>query len=676
MKPIVSVTLFCLAIFLSPQPAQADPHREATDPTAWWWYFGQSHAQIVEVIEETGARLIDIEIMDSDPMSFTAAFVHNSGVYQEGWWWYFNMTVDDIATQLDNNQARLIDIERYDTDAGPRYAVIMVDNTSADAQPWWWYVGGDADFVSQALASHNARLVDIEAYQDGRTRYAVIMKANEGAQQSDWWWYYNVPASTLIDNMAANNSRILEFQVRSAAAGTYDAILIPNSGPDAINWWWYYGLTPSQLNALVNQNGARITDIDFYFNGVTPYFSVVMVNNSNELTTKMGGLLDYGADGSTGAYLKEVRGPVLAALQPDFVYEPASSLKVTHHLYTMRQVQFGYDDLSEELVVGEGIMGLSCPTGLGPFNIQTLEETLAGMMQLSDNTDTYAIESRYSRTVINDMSANVVGMVNTRINHRLGCAWDPLNEMTLRDSGLLYEKVASEIVIDATHKEIFYSLMQNEDTASPWWFTVDMFNLIGEVATDLGHPEMAADYWNNTRLAWKPGGDDLAGPSYYRAVSGWVQLPWCDEMADSKEYVFGLFIHNASNQGYSNDRLGLAFELFRDEVTAGLLSCLSGVPDHQEVAKARMLQASHPNPFNPRTTIKYNLENRTAVTVTVYDLTGRELVVLLDEVMDSGAHRLVWNGQDSAGRAVGSGAYIVRLRTPEEVESQKIMLVR
>ena len=676
MKPFVITACIAISILMIAPPSTADPHREATQPTAWWWYYNQTGANVGEVADQYQARVIDIEIVDTDPLRFAAAYVHNSGVYATGWWWYYNMTPEDIEVQLVRNEARLIDIERYDTEAGPRYAVVMVPNSGANSIAWWWYVGGDGAFVSSVLDDHQARLVDLEAYEDGGTKYAVIMVDNTGDDQTAWWWYYNVTAATLQNNMLENGSRILEYQVRDPEAGTFDAMLSPNSGPDSIRWWWYYHLTEDDLNALLAQNGARITDIDSYIHGLSRYFSVVMVNNSNDLTTKMGGLLDYGADGSTGVYLKEVQGPVLASLQPDFVYEPASSLKVTHHLYTMRQVMFGYDDLAEELLVAEGLDD-SCPLGIGPYNIQTLEETLAGMMQLSDNTDTYAIEERYSRTVINDMSTNVVGMVNTSINHRLGCPWDPLNEMTLWDSALLYEQVATGILLDDATREDFYRLMQNEDTPDPWWLTVDMENLINEVATDLGHPEAAADFWNNTRLAWKPGGDNLSGDHYYRAVSGWLSLPWCDGTPGNREYAFGLFIHDANDRSYCDDRFfNNTIELFRDEVTAGLQSCLSPVSDESEFASAPMLLGAQPNPFNPYTVVSFRLDGSQLVQLEVFDLTGRQVAVLKEGVMAGGFHEIGWNGRDDSGRDLASGVYMVRLKAAGDLETRKVMLIR
>ncbi len=680
MKHIVIITLCLLTLCLTSHLALADPHRTATDPTAWWWWYGQTEADITDAINTTGARLIDLEIQSSDPLRFAAAYVHNSGVYAETWWWYFGLTPADIEMWLVRNSARLIDIERYQIATGEmRYAVIMVDNTGPGAKNWWWYFGVDAAFLGSALDENNARLVDIESYQDGETTFTAIMIENTGADASDWWWYYNVPATTIWNNIAAHGSRILEYEVRDPAAGTFDAIMIPNDGEHHINWWWYYGISATQLNAFINQNGARITDLDTYVHNNVRQYSVVLVNNSNELTTTMGELLGYGSDGSTGAYLKEVQGPVLASLQPSFVYEPASSIKVTHHLYTMRQVMDGHEDLSTELTVAEGLDG-SCPNGGPPFNQQTLEETLQGMMQLSDNTDTEAIAQLFGTSNINNMSSSIVGMTNTSINHPPGCPWPPLNEMTLEDSGLLYEGVATGLLLDPPTREDFYRLMQSETTISPWWFTSDLEDLIYEVASDLGIPDAAAGYWENTRLAWKPGGDTLNdGTNHeYRAVSGWVSLPWCFDGTDiqNKEYVFGLFIHDGNNLEYTNERLGYTVELFRDEVASGLLSCPSPVPDQPNSGAGRMLHSTHPNPFNPRTSIGFTVDMPRQINIAVYDMNGRRLIVLVDQEVAAGVHHVHWDGVDTAGRMVASGTYLVRLQSRQQVESRKIMLVR
>ncbi len=88
------------------------------------------------------------------------------------------------------------------------------------------------------------------------------------------------------------------------------------------------------------------------------------------------------------------------------------------------------------------------------------------------------------------------------------------------------------------------------------------------------------------------------------------------------------------------------------------------------------LHANYPNPFNPVTTIRYDLPEATNITIQVYDILGREIARLIDSAMEPGYHRITWNGRDSAGREVPTGIYIARLLTPEYTKSIKMVLLR
>jgi len=464
-----TIVVICLAALgCLPCAARADSHRTETAPTAWWWYYNVTEAQIETILDDTGARLVDIEIHSTDPLRFSAAFVHNSGVYAEAWWWYYNLTEADVGTLVAANEARLIDIERYDTPAGARYAVVMIGNSGRDAIAWWWYYGGNIESLTDHLLDNEARLIDIEAYESGGTRYLAIMVDNTGDANTPWWWYYNVPAATLVDCMEDNDARLLEFEVRDPAAGTYDAILVPNEAPDNISWWWYYGVTAADLNALLAQNGARIADLDTYMHGGTRRFSVVMLNNSNALTTKMGGLLDYGADGSTGVYLKEVGGPVLASLQPDFVYEPASSIKVTHHLYAMRQVAARADALSNTFLVAKGLDG-SCPNGGAPYYTQSLEMTLRSMMQDSDNADTEAIAQRYGTAAINANERTAGQDADSRRDLRCGPPRDRVARTRWQRPPVCLGQLLLPSRYGITHRDEANGAVEIESIARQFW---------------------------------------------------------------------------------------------------------------------------------------------------------------------------------------------------------------
>lgn len=83
-----------------------------------------------------------------------------------------------------------------------------------------------------------------------------------------------------------------------------------------------------------------------------------------------------------------------------------------------------------------------------------------------------------------------------------------------------------------------------------------------------------------------------------------------------------------------------------------------------------------PNPFNPRTTISYVLPRAGQLELAIYDLQGRLVRRLLDEVRPAGEASLEWDGLDGRGNAVSSGVYLVRLRTEQEAVSQKVALAR
>jgi len=88
------------------------------------------------------------------------------------------------------------------------------------------------------------------------------------------------------------------------------------------------------------------------------------------------------------------------------------------------------------------------------------------------------------------------------------------------------------------------------------------------------------------------------------------------------------------------------------------------------------LQTVSPNPFNPLTTVTFSLDRPQPVRVAVYDLTGRRVAVIVDEVGTTGRHTITWDGRDETGTTMASGAYLVRFRVPGRAESCKIMLMR
>ncbi len=80
-----------------------------------------------------------------------------------------------------------------------------------------------------------------------------------------------------------------------------------------------------------------------------------------------------------------------------------------------------------------------------------------------------------------------------------------------------------------------------------------------------------------------------------------------------------------------------------------------------------------PNPFSTSTTIKYELTERSHVRVRVYDMSGRLVTTLVDDIASGGTQQVVWNGKDESGEAVSTGYYFYTLDA-QPMESGKQMV--
>jgi beta-glucanase (GH16 family) len=83
-----------------------------------------------------------------------------------------------------------------------------------------------------------------------------------------------------------------------------------------------------------------------------------------------------------------------------------------------------------------------------------------------------------------------------------------------------------------------------------------------------------------------------------------------------------------------------------------------------------------PNPFNPRTTLRFELPAAGPVRLAVYDVAGRLVRTLLDESRGAGSHETEWDGRDASGQAVGSGVYLARLEFDGKVMVTRMGLLR
>jgi hypothetical protein len=91
---------------------------------------------------------------------------------------------------------------------------------------------------------------------------------------------------------------------------------------------------------------------------------------------------------------------------------------------------------------------------------------------------------------------------------------------------------------------------------------------------------------------------------------------------------------------------------------------------------APQLHPCYPNPFNSSVVLPVDLPTQLSVRLSVYNVAGQRLRVLVDEVLPTGHHRVRWDGRNADGREVGSGVYLVRLEAAGQAQLRRVALVR
>ncbi|RMG66714.1 MAG: T9SS C-terminal target domain-containing protein, partial [Calditrichaeota bacterium] len=115
-------------------------------------------------------------------------------------------------------------------------------------------------------------------------------------------------------------------------------------------------------------------------------------------------------------------------------------------------------------------------------------------------------------------------------------------------------------------------------------------------------------------------------------------------------------------------------------VYAFVVRTVTGLPDVQEpqvfIPRKYDLQANYPNPFNPTTTIVYDIPEATDVQLVIFNALGQRVRLLVHARQQAGRYRVQWDGRDEQGRSVASGIYIYQLHTPDFSRVRRMVLLK
>ena len=96
----------------------------------------------------------------------------------------------------------------------------------------------------------------------------------------------------------------------------------------------------------------------------------------------------------------------------------------------------------------------------------------------------------------------------------------------------------------------------------------------------------------------------------------------------------------------------------------------------QYIPETFLLRQNFPNPFNPITTMLYDLPEDSKVSIFIYDLLGRHIRTLIDQDLSAGYHKVLWDATDDLGRPVSAGVYLYQIQAGEFTQTRKMLLLK
>ena len=556
-------------------PAVAQSQNDLVTPTAWFWWANQDFDQISDQVND-GYRIVDIEVESTSPLRLSASFVRDAGDYDKTWWWYLGQTEAQVAERMAEHNARLIDLEVYETPGGPRYAIVLIRNSGQDAAVNHGFETNQtfAQVTAAIGPGSTRRIIDIQPQTvNGVLRYDYIWVQNSGQLASNFAVYLNTSTAFISNQINNLNYRVVDLEPHNDS-GTFSAILEPSDGNA---WAWFTNMTVSDVGKLAGEYAGRITDLERYTTpgGSIRYASVVR-RNDNDLSVstayQMRSFIPLTS--SSGFLLRRLDGNEarLASTRESTIFEPASLMKTTYLFAAMNEVALGNDSLGTNILDFRGLPpGSSCPDGTNP-QFRTLDTVLRDMMVDSDNPATETIRTRYGNALIEATNASVGSFID--INHTIGCfcAFTP-NEIRLNDLYAVYDAAQEGFLGSAT--DDFFDIQLNGSS-----FGGGSFNTTTALNNELAASSLSAaeqtEFRGQMRYAHKGGSygctDGGGNTRTYRSRGAYVSLPFRSGCrTDEQEYFIGSWVNEVPVGDDANDAMGSAIvNLFRDRVRAAI----------------------------------------------------------------------------------------------------------
>lgn len=248
-------------------------HETGTYNKEWWFYLGVTETQVNNYIGANKARLIALKAYDigNGNIRFAVIMIANSGADAKSWWWYFGESVAQLSTQATANKARITTIQSYVSEDKTHYAAIMIGNTGANAIGWWWYVNASAASISNAITANRARILDLTPAGGGNFNVAME-SCSRGCPA--WWWFYGQSAQDVLTDAQNYGARSFTLEPYTCGEVTcYATLMISNTPSDVTVCDTSGCISEAKLqNNICNALAGKVEGYDCLVGSLRPMF--------------------------------------------------------------------------------------------------------------------------------------------------------------------------------------------------------------------------------------------------------------------------------------------------------------------------------------------------------------------------------------------------------------------
>lgn len=269
--------------------------------------------------------------------------------------------------------------------------------------------------------------------------------------------------------------------------------------------------------------------------------------------------------------------------------------------------------------------------------------------------------------------------------------WDPLG-VNLADYGREQEKTTL-VDKDGFRNEIVFAWCENINgmhdiiaqkyslAGTPLWGNLG--NFVVQKDTTQTSPTLARFNNGGMVIAWEDY-YDIESDIYYKYIKSdgtFVQVsPLGDVLNDAGKMQYNPLIVTHGNDAYAlwadgrssgkTEILGLYAQRLSNATVANLDPVVPGL-------EAFRLLQNHPNPFNPSTSIGFQIGDPSkSHTLEIFNLRGQKVKTLASGHLEKGSHIVVWDGTDASGRGVSSGIYHYRLSNGSQTQTKRMVLMK